>query len=138
MALLQRGALWRDVPIVETIEGRTEFFHELDEHASTVLRIGHIIIGRLPRPHCRAGAEGIIARAAHGVPIGDAEAQVVLHGLALDYLVGVVMLEGQRIFGIRALVFNCFNVREKFSHGINRVRAHWREAARASQGKGGK
>ena len=36
-----------DVPIVETIEGRTEFFHELDEHASTVLRIGHIIIGRL-------------------------------------------------------------------------------------------
>ena len=135
MALLQRGALWRDVPIVETIEGRAEFFHELDEHPRAVLRIGHIIIGRLPRPHCRAGAEGVIARAAHGVPIGDAEAQVVLHGFALDYLVGVVMLEGQRIFGIRPFVFNRLNVREKFSHGINRVRAHWRQAARASQGK---
>ena len=138
VALLQRGAFGRDVAIVKTVKGRAQFFEELNEHPRAVLGILYIVRARFPRAHCCAWAEWIIAHSAHGVPIGDAEAQVVLHGLALDYLVGVIMLEGQWIFGIRALVFNCLNVREKFSHGINRVRAHWRQAARASQGKGGK
>ena len=138
MTFLQRVSLGRDIAVVEAIERSAELLKKFNEHPRAVLGILHIVRARFPRAHCCAGAEWIIAHPAHGVPIGDAEAQVVLHGLAFDYLVGVVMLEGQRIFGIRAFVFNRLNVREKFSHGINRVRAHWKQAAQASQGKGPK
>ena len=136
MALLQRGPLGRDVAIVKAVKGRAQFLEELNEHPRAVLRIGHIIGARFPRPHRGARAKRVIAHPAHGVPVGNAEAQMLLHRLAFDHLVGVVMFEGQRIFGIRAFVFNCLNVREKFSHGINRVRAHWRQQPHPSQGKG--
>ena len=137
VALLQRGALRRDVAIVEAVKRRAQFLEKLNKHTRAVLRIGHIIRARFPRADRRARPERVIAHPAHRVPIRDAEAQVLLHRFAFDHLVGVVMLESQRVPRIRALVFDLLYVREKFSHEINRVRAHWRQATQASQGKGG-
>ena len=52
----------------------------------------------------RARPERIGARAAERVPIGDAEAEMVLHRLAFDDLVGIVVVKGERILRLRTLV----------------------------------
>jgi hypothetical protein len=54
---------------------------------------------------------------------------MLLHGFALDPFGGVVVLEGERVPGIRALVLDLFYVRKKFSHeNIMGSPAHWRQA----------
>ena len=50
------------------------------------------------------GPERIAARAPHRVPIGHAEAELVLHRLAFHQLVRIVVPEGQRVLGIGTFV----------------------------------
>ena len=44
------------------------------------------------------------------MPVGDAESKVIGHRLSLDDFFGIVMFEGERIFGFGTLVGNLFNV----------------------------
>ena len=109
---LRRGSRWsrevlafgRDVAVVEAVERDAELLHELEGDADALL--GHLdrVGAVFPRPHGAAGAERIAAHAAERVPVGDGEAQVLLHRLAFDHLVGVVMPEGERVLRVRAFV----------------------------------
>ena len=58
-------------------------------------------------------AEHVGQLAADRVPVGDREAQMVLHRLAVDELVGVVMLEGQRVLGGGPFVLDLGDAREE-------------------------
>ena len=66
-----------------------------------------------------ASTEGIGERIAHDMPIGGSETQVNAHRLSLDQLIGVVVFEGEGIFGFGTLVGDLRNAGEVFgAHGI--------------------
>ena len=65
-------------------------------------RVGAVFPGPDGRARRRTGRQ----RVAEGVPVDDGEPQVVLHRLAVDDLVGVVMLELQRVPRLRASVLD--------------------------------
>jgi len=53
------------------------------------------------------------------MPIGGSETQVIAHRLSLDQLIGVVVFEGEGIFGFGTLVGDLRNAGEVFgAHGI--------------------
>ena len=62
-----------------------------------------------PGPDGAAGAERIGAGAAERVPVDDAEPQVVLHRLAVDHFVRVVVVEGERVLRLGAFVLDSFD-----------------------------
>ena len=63
--------------------------------------------------------------AAERVPVGDREPQMVLHRLAGDEFVGVVMLEGERVLGVGAFVLDLFDVWECSFHSFLQFQIHW-------------
>ena len=81
---------------------------------STRLRAMSTRVGAVfPRPHGAAGAERVAAHAAEGVPVAHGEAQVLLHRLAFDHLVRVVVPEGERVLRVGAFVFDLGDVGEE-------------------------
>ena len=62
------------------------------------------------------GAERVGQRVAERVPVDDREPQVLLHRLAADHLVRVVVLELQRVPRLRAAIGDLGNVGEEFGH----------------------
>ena len=58
------------------------------------------------------GPNGSLPGAAERVPIGHAEAEVVLHRLAFDHFVFVVVVEGQRVLALGAFEADLFDSRE--------------------------
>ncbi len=109
----ERGPFGGDVAVVEAVERRAELLEELEGDADAADGVFDRIVLRLPRPEHGARPEGIAARAPHRVPIGHAEAQVVLHRLAFDQFVLVVVAEGQRVvrFGAFEADFGDFGKR---------------------------
>ena len=67
----------------------------------------------LPGPQHRARPERIGAGAPHRVPVGHAEAEVVLHRLAFDHFALVVVAERQGVLRLRAFVLDLGGLREK-------------------------
>ena len=113
MALVSREvlALGGHVAVVEAVERDAELLHELEGDADALDRHLDGVGAVLPRPHGAAGAERVAARAAEGVPVGDGEAQVLLHRLAFDLLVGVVVAEAERVGRIGAFVADLAGLR---------------------------
>ena len=99
-------AFRRNVAVVKAVKRRAELFDEFEGRAHAVLRVLDGFRAVVPGADHRARAERIAARAAERVPVDHGEAQVVAHGFALDDFVGVVMFEGERVFGFRAFVFD--------------------------------
>ena len=85
------------VTVVEAIKVNPHLVEELEEHVGPLGRVLDRVAPVVPR--CLGGAhpEGIAQRVAHAVPVGGPEAHVVAHRLALHFLIGVVVLEGQRV-----------------------------------------
>ena len=82
---LAEGLAFRgNVAIMEAVEGSAELLHELEGHVNALDGHVHGVGAVLPRTAIAAGAERVGAGAAEGVPIGDREAQMLLHGLAFD------------------------------------------------------
>ena len=106
VGLPQVLAFRRDVAVVEGIEGGTELFEEFegDPHA----RLSHLdgVGAVLPRANGGADAEHVTKLAANSVPVGDGEAEMVLHRLPGDKFLGVVVLEGERVLGARPFVLD--------------------------------
>ena len=71
---------------------------------------------RFPGPLHRARPERVAARAAERVPVGDGEAEVVLHRLAFDDFVLVVVVKGEHVLALRALEANLLDI-GKCGHG---------------------
>ncbi len=103
IALGERLAFGRDVAIVKAIERGAQLFHELEGDAHAVHRVLDVVVSRFPGALHRAGAERIAAGSAEGMPIGNGEAQMVLHRLAFDHFGGVVVPEGEHVLGLGAL-----------------------------------
>ena len=85
----------RDIAIMPAVVIDAELVHELEAGPDAALRVGDGVAVVIPRTLCGAAAEGIGERVAHGVPVGDAETQVIAHFFAAHEFVGVVMLEGK-------------------------------------------
>ncbi len=136
----QRGALGRDVAIMETPEGRADLLIKLEGRVHAHLGDGKSVLRRrLPLAHDGAGTEGVRPRAAEGVPVGDAEAQVLGHGLAADFFVGVVVFERERVVALRALVGDLGETGEVldgfrglggFGHGVGWVQGGWKRTGK--------
>ena len=101
VALLEGRAFGRHVAVVEGEEGHAQLLEELERRLDPDPGPFHPVDAVVPGPDGGAGAEGIAQRVGHRVPVDHREPEVVLHGLVADHLVGVVMLEFQRIPRLR-------------------------------------
>ena len=112
VGLREGPAFRRDVTVMEAIEVDLALLKEFEEDRyaaeGVVERVGAVIPGH----EGRAGAEGVGKAVAHHVPVGGGEAHVVLHLLPADLLVRVVVLEGERVLGLRSFELDDRDVRE--------------------------
>ena len=123
VAFLEVVALGGDVAIVERVEGGAELLEELEGDLGLALGVGDRVAAVVPGPQRRADAERVGERVTEGMPVDDREAEVLLHRLPIDDLVGVVMLEVQRVPRLGATVLDLGHVGEELGH--RRVSLGW-------------
>ena len=116
VALLEVVALGGDVAIVERVERGAELLEELEGDLGLALGVGDRVGAVVPGPQRRADAERVGERIAERVPVDDREPEVLLHRLAVDDLVGIVMLELQRVPRLGAAVLDLGHVGEELGH----------------------
>ena len=114
VALGERRAFGRDVGIVEAEERHIEQVEQLEGDVGLELGAFHALV--VPGAIEGAAAERVAAFPGEGVPVGDGGADVVLHPLAEDHLVLVVVAIGQRVLGARALELDGLNALEEIGH----------------------
>jgi hypothetical protein len=114
VALFERGALRRDVGIMEAEERRIEQLEELEGHVGLELGAVHALAP--PGPVEGAPAEGIAAFPGKGMPIGNGGPDVVLHPLAHHELVLVVVTVAQRVLRTRPLELDGLQPLEEVGH----------------------
>ena len=112
------GAFGGDVAVVETVVVHTEFLDEFEVGIEGVLG-GFDGGSGVPFADPGGGAEHVNAGGLVGVPVGDGEPEVVLHGFAADDALCVIPFIGERVFALRAFVGDgCFDFWEvTFGHG---------------------
>ena len=116
VAFLEVVAFGGDVAIVKGVEGRAELLEELEGDLGLALGVGDRVAAVVPGTQRGADAERVGERITEGVPVNDGEAEVLLHRFAVDDLVGVVMLELQRVARLGATVLDLGHVGEKLGH----------------------
>jgi hypothetical protein len=122
IGLAQGPAFGRNVPVVERIKRSAQLFEEFKGDPDAGLGHFHRVSAVFPGAHGGAGAEHVGQLPPDRVPISDREAQVLLHAFALDQLVGVVMLESERLFRVRAFVLDFGDSREECFRGFFHAR----------------
>ena len=105
-------AFRRDVAVVEAVEVDLALLEELEEDRDTAEGVVEGVGTVIPGHEGRAGAERIGKAVAHHVPVGRGEAHVVLHLLSADLLVRIVVLEGERVLGLRSFELDDRDIRE--------------------------
>ena len=110
---------------METPERRANLLEEFKGGVHAGLGDGEGVLAFFPWPHDRAGTEGIRAHAAESMPVGNREAQVLAHRLAVDHLIGVVMMESQRAGRSGAFVGNGLDAREMGLVGFHSEERVW-------------
>ena len=132
-ALARRGALGRDVAVVEAVERRAHLGEELERHVELggrgLHRVGDGVPGALERAVVTERVEPVPAER---VPVADGEAQVILHALAQHQAILVVPLEA---VGIGAAEADGGDVGEVVGHG--RSLGRWRRAPGRGRGRAG-
>ena len=116
VALLEVVALGGDVAIVKRVEGSAELLEELEGDLGSALGVGDRVAAVVPGTQRRADAERVGQRVTERMPVDDGEAQVLLHRFAVDDLVGVVMLEVQRVARLGAAVLDLGHVGKELGH----------------------
>src|SRR5690606_2449778 len=107
-------ALGRDVGVVEAEERDVEQVEELEGDVGLEPRLVHTLTE--PRAVEAAAAEGVAALPGEAVPVGDGGPDMVLHALAGDYLVLVVVAVGQRVGALRPLELDGRQPLEEIGH----------------------
>ncbi len=106
------GAFRTHVGIMEAVERRTQRREHLEGNIGLQLREFHRVL-RIPGPFEGAATKRITALPGEGMPVSDRKAQVVLHPLTHDHLVGIVVTEGERIGALRPFILDPGDVSEK-------------------------
>ena len=91
-------ALGSDIPVVKGVERCPQFFDKFKGHPRSFLRVIDRVRSVIPGPQHRAGSEGIGSGSTESMPIHHRKAEVFAHRLSIDQLVGIVMLESERVF----------------------------------------
>ncbi len=118
VGVAERRTVGGDVTVVKAEEGNLKLRRELEDPLHLDLREFHRVGDVVPRTDRRHGTEGIGAAAVHRVPVRHREAEVLLHRLAADLLVGVVVVERHRVPRVGTLVADIGNRREYLFHSI--------------------
>ena len=103
-----------DVTVVEAIEGSAKLLNEFKRRSNASLGILNRVGAVIPGAQRRSLAEGIAEGIAHRVPVAHGKTEVLAHGFAFDLLVGRVMLEGERVAGVRSFKEDGADVGKKF------------------------
>ena len=103
--LAQVLAFGRHIAVVEAVVRDAELFHELESDLDALGGHLHRFGAVFPRPFGAPRAKRIAAHAAEGVPVADGEAQVLLHRLAFDHLIGVVVAKSERVLRVGPFEF---------------------------------
>ena len=98
MAFAEAGSFGCDIAVVEGEIGVAELLKELEGDFHPGLRVGQAPRAVIPRADRRPRSELVGQPVAEGVPVNHREPQVLAHRLAADHLLGVVVLELQRVF----------------------------------------
>ena len=112
MRLGEGLAFGSDVAVVEAVEVDLALLEELEEHRDATQGVVEGVGAVIPGHEGGAGAERVGEAVAHHVPVGRGEAHVVLHLLPADLLVRVVVLEGERVLGLRSFELDDRDIRE--------------------------
>ncbi len=113
VAFLEVVSFGGDVAIVEGVKRNAQFFEQLEGYLGDLLSIGDRMSSVVPGPECRTGAKRIRQRISKSVPVDDREPQVLLHRLPVDDLVGIVMLEVQRISRLGTAILDFRHIGEE-------------------------
>ena len=114
---LERRPVRRDVAIVPAVVGGSELRHELERHVDPIERVLDRIGSVVPGAVQCWRAERVRTGPAEGVPVADGEPEQVLHRLAFDHLIRVVVLEGEIVLAVRPLVLDLRDFGEVVGHG---------------------
>ncbi len=114
LRLRQGAGLVDQIEIVKAEIGDADLGDELKGGVHLVFGALNGIRGAVPWELHGADAEGIAARIAEGMPVGDGEPEVLIHRLAAHHAVLVVILKGQRIVALRPLVGDAADAFEVF------------------------
>ena len=113
LELGQRVARLHHIHIVETVVRDRALGHELECGVHLEFGAGDRVGGVVPREGLRGPAELVLAPGAERVPVGHRELEMLLHGLAHDHAVLVIIVEGQRVFGFLAFELDFPDVGEE-------------------------
>lgn len=108
-------ALRCDVAIVKTVKIEAKFLEEFKRDFHPLDGVGDAGCTVVPRQQA-GGRTELIQAVVKTVPVGGAETKMVSHLFAFDDLIGVVVLERQRVFGLRAFVLDPAYAFESFGH----------------------
>ncbi len=109
-----------NVPVVEAPETHAQLGKKLKRRVHCLLSNGHRIVRGIVIPQHGRPSERVGAEALEGVPVADRKPKMLSHGLAQEFLFGIVMLKRQGVLRIRAFVFNLFDFREIAFHSVLR------------------
>ena len=100
----------------------TQLLHDLEACVSLLLGNSYGIGAVVPREGLGAATELVAAFCAESVPPSHCETQPILHGLAHDHFVLVIVVEGHRVLAVLAFKLNLSNVRKiLFSHSFKNL-----------------
>ena len=105
-----------DIAVVKGIKRSSELLEELESDFGSTLGIPNRVGAVVPRPQSGADSERVREHITERMPVNDREAEVLLHRFPIDDLIGVVMLEIQRVARLGATILDLGDVGEEFSH----------------------
>src|SRR5690606_24511648 len=101
---------------------RTDFSDEFKSRIHFIFSTLQGILRLVPLMHHGTWAERVTACSTEGMPVGDGEAKMLLHGFACYDFILIIKFESQWVFRLPAFKLNFFNVRKiGFRHNGNRL-----------------
>src|SRR5712664_263675 len=128
--LSRRRSLGGDVAVVEGVERDAQPLEEVERRLGLQARRFHGVGRSHPRTTEGGGAEGIGTGPAEGVPPADGEPELLLHALAEDLAILVVVPERERVGALRSFVTDGLDLGEDARHDV----LHWNARELAGDG----
>ena len=114
MRLRERLTFGRDVAIMETVVVDINLIEEFEEDRNAGKGILQSLLSIVPRHQSGPVTKGITQAIAHAMPVGRAKAHVLTHRLSRHLFIGIVVMKGERVIGVGALVFNFRDIGKVF------------------------